>query len=142
LSFCQTVFDVLFRYCILIMLIAWRVFAWHHVAVLLSVDYSPGFSNTCPQKQDILYTSAELSRGLWSLGFLKICPIFLGSLKIIQILCLFNIQFDLLFLWHMEEWVGSSSDCVRDRCLVCMFIVWLFLCLFCRVCFSVKLVLN
>ena len=46
---------------------------------------------TCPQEQDILYTLAEQSGGLWSLGFLKICPIFLGGLKIIRILCLFNI---------------------------------------------------
>jgi len=40
---------------------------------------------TCPQEQNILYTPAKLSGSLWSLGFLKIYPIFLGDLKIVEI---------------------------------------------------------
>jgi len=56
-----------------------------------SFDHSLGFSNVYLPAEDILYTPAELSGDLWSLGFLKICPIFLGDLRIVRILCLFNI---------------------------------------------------
>ena len=38
-SFCQIVCDVLFRCCVLLMLIAWRVLTWYYVGVLLSVGW-------------------------------------------------------------------------------------------------------
>jgi len=37
------------------------------------------------------YFCVHLSGDLWSWGFLKSCPIFLSGLKIVRILCLFNI---------------------------------------------------
>jgi len=97
---------------------------------------------TCSQEQDILYTPAELSGSLWSLGFLKICPIFLGDLKIVWI-CLFNIlpirSIVPLTYGSMDKIL--SSDCVSETVLSCLH--WLFwLCLFCRVRFSVKLFLS
>ena len=127
-SFCQTVFDILFRCCVLTMLIAWSVLTWHHVGCsfirrLTILPVSPMY--TCPQEQNILYTPAELSGGLWSLGFFKICPIFLDgleNLKIVWILCLFNI----LPIRSVVPLTYGRIDplvwlCVRNRCLVCMF---------------------
>jgi len=83
-----------------------------HWCSFIQVDHSPSFSNVYLQEQGILYIPAELSGDLWALGFLKICPIFLGGLKIVRILCLFNIlsirqSVNLLFLWHMGEWIES-----------------------------------
>ena len=128
------------------MLIAWRVLAWHHVGVLLSVSWS--FSRfpmyTCPQEQGILYTPAELSGGLWSLEFLKICPIFLGGLKIIRILCLFNI----LPIWFVVPLTYGrmdrilSSGCVSETvvlfaCLLIVLIMPFLLCqFFCKASFK------
>jgi len=84
--------DVLFRCCVLIILIAWRVLTWHHVGNFLSVDWRdfPSFSNVylpAGTRYFVYSCGAE-----WrSLEFLKICPIFLDDLKIVRILCLFNI---------------------------------------------------
>jgi len=76
-SACVTCFNLTSRWC-------------SFIRRLTILSISPMY--TCPQKQGILYIPAELSGGLWSLGFLKICPIFLGGLKIVWILCdLFNI---------------------------------------------------
>jgi len=100
---------------------------------------------TCLQKQGILYIPAELSGGLWSLGFLKICPIFLGGLKIVWILCdLFNIlpirSVVPLTYGRMDKIL--SSDYVSET-IVLFAVYWLFwLCLFCRVLFSVRLFLS
>jgi len=58
-----------------------------------------------PQEQGILYTPAELSGGLWSLGFLKTCPIFLEVWKRFEY-CTYSIscRYSLLFLLCMGEW--------------------------------------
>ena len=117
--FCQTVFDVQFRRCVLIILIASYVLTRHHVCCsfirrLINLSVSPMY--TCPQKQGILYTPAELSGSLWSLGFLKIYSISLGGLKIVRILYLFNIlpiRFVPLTYGRMDR--IFSSDCVSDN---------------------------
>ena len=66
------------------------------------------------------------------------------DLKIVRILCLFNIliQSDLLF-WHMGEWIGFFRFGYVSETIVlfaCSLIFWL--CLFYRVRFSVRLVLS
>jgi len=78
---------------------------------------------TCPQEQGIFYTPSELNRGLWSLGFLKISPIFLGGLKIVWILYLISCQSDLLFLWHIGEWIESFHLIVCQKLLSCLLII-------------------
>ena len=82
------------------------------------------------------------SWGLWSLGFLKIYAIFLGDLKIVWILCLFNILpircIILLIYGRMDRIL--SSGCVLE--IVVILIVLIVLGLFCHIRFSVKLVLN
>jgi len=139
--------------CVLIMLIAWCVLAWCHVDVLLFLSW-PFFQFlqcTCPEEQSILYlyscvgiyTPAELSGGFWSLGFLKICPIFLSGLKIIRILYLFNIlsiRSVLLTYGRMNRILSSDFMSETHRCLVYMFIDY-FDCLFC-VRFSIRLFLS
>ena len=128
--FCQTVFDVLFRCCVLIMLIAWRVLTWHHVGNFLSVDWRdfPGFSNVYlpTGTRYFVYSCGAEWR---SLEFLKICPIFLDDLKIVRILCLFNILL-----------IRSIVVCQKPLCLYIYRLFWW--CLFCHVRFSVRLVLS
>jgi len=83
---------------------------------------------TCSQ-QGILYIPMELS-GFWFLGFLKICPIFLG-LKIVWILYLFNIlpirPVIPLIYGKMDK--IFSSDCVSEIVVLfaCLLIVISFL---------------
>jgi len=113
---CQT-FDVLFQCsdnadCVICfnLISHWCSF----IRRLTILPVSPMY--TCPQKQDILYIPAELSGGLWSLGFLKICPIFLCGLKIVRILCLFNILLIQSFVPLTYERMDRilSSDCVSE----------------------------
>ena len=100
---------------------------------------------TCPQEQDILYTLAELNGGLWFLGFLKICPIFLDGLKIVQILCLLNIlpirSVAPLIYGRMNR--IFSSDCVSETVVLfaCLLIMSFLSCpFFCCVRFFVRLI--
>ena len=79
------------------------------------------------QEQVILYTSAKLSGSLWSLGFLKICPIFLSDLKIIRVLYLFNIlliRFVVPLTYRRMDRI-LSSDCVSETVVLfaCLLIV-------------------
>jgi len=110
------------------MLIAWDVLAWHHVGVLLSVDGS--FSNVylpTGTKYFVYKAPAELNGDLWFLGFLKIFPIFLDSLKIVWILCLFNI----LPIWSVVPLTYGrmdrilSFDCALETVILfeCLLIV-------------------
>ena len=123
----QTVFDVLFRLCsdnadcvmCFNLIPCWCSFICRLTILLVSSMY------TCPQEQGILYTPAELCGGLWSLGFLKICSIFLG-LKFAYV-CLIS---NLLFLWYMGEWIGFFlSDCVSETIVLfaCLLIIYVFL---------------
>ena len=89
-----------------------------------------------PQEQSILYTPAELSRDLWSLVFPKICRILLG-LKIIRILCLFNIlpirSVVPLTYGRMDRILSSScvsKTVVLFACLLIVLIMSFLSCLF------------
>jgi len=115
----------------------WRSFI-RRLTILLVLQY------ILARRNNILYAPAELNGGLLFLGFLKICPIFLGDLKIrILYVCLISCQSDLSFFWYMGEWIKSFRLVVYQRPLFCLHIYWLFwLCLFCHVCFSVKLILS
>jgi len=101
---------------------------------------------TFPQEQDILYTPVELSRGRWSLGFLKICSTFLEGLKTVWILYLFSI----LPIWSIVPFiygrmakifllVSSCDGCVGVHCLTgvfaILFIFFLSYPFFCKACF-------
>jgi len=79
---------------------------------------------TCPQEQDIFYIPAELTGGLWSLGFLKICLIFLGDLKIVRMLCLFNILpiWSVVLLTWENGHIGSSRLYQRHWETVVLFV--------------------
>ena len=116
------------------------ILTWYHIGVLLFLTILSMY--TCSQKQGTLYTPAELWGGLWilslSLEFFKICPIFLDDLKIVRILCLFNIlPIRSVPYGKMDPFVWCQ------RPLSCLHVYWLFwLCLFCRVRFSVRLVLS
>jgi len=95
-----------------------------------SLPVSPMY--TFPQEQDILCTPAELSGGLWSLGFLKICPIFLGDLKTVWML-LFNIlpmQSVVLFIYRRMEKIFLPISC--DGCVLWFiaFLMYLLIILF------------
>ena len=92
---------------------------------------------TCPQEQGILYILAELSRDLWSLGSLKICLISLDWLKIVRILCLFNILPIRSVVPLTYERILSS--CYMSEIVSCLYVYWLFWYVFC-VRFSVRLV--
>jgi len=70
------------------------------------INYSPGFPMCFPQEQGILYTQEKLSEGLWSLGFLKICPIFLEGLKTIWMLYLFSI----LSIWSVVSFIYGRIE--------------------------------
>ena len=87
----------------------------------------------CSQEEGILYIPAELSGGLRSLGFLKICPIFLSDLKIIRILCLFNIlpiQSVVPLTYGRTDGIPSSETVVLSAFIVLIiffFVVSVFL---------------
>jgi len=111
----------------------------HHIGSFIRrltiLPVSPMY--TCPQEQDILYTPAELNGGLWFLGFLKICPIFLDDLKIVRILCLFNIlpirSVAPLIYGRMNR--IFSSDCVSETVVLfaCLLIMSFLSCpFFCK----------
>jgi len=106
------------------------------IRILIIFPISPMY--TFPQEQSILYTPVELSGGFWSLRFLKICPIFLGGLKIIWMLYLFSILpiwFVVLFIYEKRFLLSVSSydgiHCVLGfiALLVCLLII-LFIYLF------------
>jgi len=86
----STIFDVLFRCCILIMLIAWRFNLTSRCSFIRRLTIVPVFLMYLPAGTRYFVYPAELSGDLWSLGFLKIFLIFLNGLKIVRILCLFN----------------------------------------------------
>jgi len=87
------------------MLIAWRILAWYHVGVLLSVAWTFSQFLQCilNRKNEIFCT------------FPGYC------------ICLISCQSNLLFLWHMGEWIGSFCLVVCQRLLsylhVCMLLI-------------------
>jgi len=88
---------------------------------IMYINHSPGFFEmyTFSQERDILYTPAELSGDLWFLGFLKICSIFLGGLKTIWMLYLFNPVDTVRYFFYIWE-NGKSS-------FVCFILWWLYI---------------
>ena len=116
----------------MIMLTVWHVLIWYHVDIFLSVG-SLGFSNIH------LPIFCILLRSWGSLGFLKICSIFLGGLKIIRILCLFNILpiRSVVSFTYRRMYRILLSDCVSEivvlfacyiDCFDCVFFVMFVFC--------------
>jgi len=124
---CVTYFSLISRWC-------------SFIRKLIILPVSPIY--TCPQEQNILYI-LELSGGSWSLGFLKIYPIFLGSLKFgycVSLICLPIRSVVLLTYGRMDRIL--SSDCVSETVVLFAYLLIVLLYLFCRVRFSVRLILN
>jgi len=89
----------------------------HHVGVLLFVGWPfSRFLQCILARRNKVFYIFLLSRDLWFLEFLKIYPVFFDGLKIIQILCLFNIlpirSVVPLTYGRMDRIL--SSDCVSE----------------------------
>jgi len=115
------------------------------IRILTILSVSPMY--TFPQEQGILHTPVELSGGLWSLGFFKICPICLGVWKWFEC-CIYLVfyRYGPLFLLCMRKWKRffCPSHLVMVVCwdsLPYWCVYWLFyLYLFYHVCSFVRLV--
>jgi len=99
-SFCQTIFDS--------MLCSDNVdcvtcFSLTQQCSFICLPVSPMY---LPARIRYFVAPAELSGDLWSLRLLKICPIFLDGLKIVRILCLFNI----LLIWSAVPLTYGRMD--------------------------------